>query len=71
MKEYIKYVEKDKRQYYDLSIDKITFMNDIDKVKILKDIIVDILNTTEDSSEEEYLIGEIHREVYDYLQSKE
>lgn len=54
------------RQYYDLATDKLTFMKDIDKLKILKEITLDILNQVENDTEEEYLINNIHRELVDY-----
>lgn len=68
MNNYIKYSEKEKGQYYDLSTDKLAFMKDTDKVKVLKDIVLDVLNLTETDSDDEYIVSEVHRELYEYLQ---
>lgn len=58
---------EDARTYYDLSLDKIVFMKDRDKIKILKEIIGDIRNTIGKNSDEEYLIEYIQKEVLEYL----
>lgn len=63
---YLKCDTNNLKHYYELSTDKLSFMKNDDKLKILKAIVIDFLNIIDYNTEEEYIVSHINNELTNY-----
>lgn len=63
---YLKCDNNNLKQYYELSVDKLLFMKNNDKLKVLKTIIVDFLNIIDSNTEEAYIVSYLNNELTNY-----